>query len=320
MKSPRRVLCLLSILALFWLGACAPPGASPGTDASTAFTSPPATLTPIPSPSPLPPTSTPPPSPSPAPIPNSSAPSQTTPVYDYRIVNVYPHDRLAFTQGLVWEDGVFYEGTGLVGQSSLRKVALETGAALQIPLINPNYFGEGIALYDGQIFQLTWQDHIAFLYDKETFDELDTFSYPTTEGWGLTFDGTHLIMSDGTATLYFRDPITFAVVDQVQVHDENGPVVRLNELEYINGQVYANVWQTNRVAIIDPATGQVAAWIDLAGLLKPEDMTQPVDVLNGIAYDAANDRLFVTGKWWPKLFEIELVIPQSTYLPLTLKG
>jgi glutamine cyclotransferase len=127
-------------------------------------------------------------------------------------------------------------------------------------------------------------------------------------------------MSDGTLTLYFRDPETFAVVDQVQVHDENGPIVRLNELEYIQGQVYANVWQTNRVAIIDPATGQVTAWIDLSGLLKPEDLTQPVDVLNGIAYDAANDRLFVTGKWWPKLFEIELVVPQSTYLPLVLKG
>jgi glutamine cyclotransferase len=226
---------------------------------------------------------------------------------------------LAFTQGLVWENGLLYEGTGLVGQSSLRKVALETGAVLQIHLIDPSYFGEGIALYDEQIFQLTWQDQIAIVYDKETFEQLDTYHYPT-EGWGLTFDGTHLVMSDGTATLYFRDPETFAVVDQVQVHDENGPVVRLNELEYIQGLIYANVWQTDRVAIIDPATGQVVAWIDLAGLLKPEDLIQPVDVLNGIAYDAANDRLFVTGKWWPKLFEIKVVVPQVTYLPLVLKG
>jgi glutamine cyclotransferase len=310
----------LPILALLaWLCACAPPAATPETTA--AFTSPPATAASLPSPTPLPPTPSPPPSPSPSPSPTAqiSRPAQETPIYGYRVINVFPHDRKAFTQGLVWEDGLLYEGTGLVGQSSLRKVDLETGAVLQIHPIDPNYFGEGIAIYGDQIFQLTWQDQIAFLYDKKTFEQLDTFTYPT-EGWGLTFDGSHLIMSDGTATLYFRDPGTFAVVDQVQVHDENGPVIRLNELEYIQGQVYANVWQTDRVAIIDPATGQVTAWLNLAGLLEPEDFIQPVDVLNSIAYDAANDRIFVTGKWWPKLFEIELVLPERTYLPLVLRG
>jgi glutamine cyclotransferase len=165
-----------------------------------------------------------------------------------------------------------------------------------------------------RIWQLTWREKTAFLYDRETFQQLDTVGY-LTEGWGLTYDGTRLIMSDGTANLYFRDPETFQLLGQVQVHDDQGPVVMLNELEFIDGQVYANVWQTDRVAIIDPASGQVSAWINLAGLLQPEDYQQPVDVLNGIAYDAAGDRLFVTGKLWPKLFEIELVSPVA-HLPL----
>lgn len=235
-------------------------------------------------------------------------------VYRYRVVNVYPHDPDAFTQGLVYHDGIFYEGTGLKGSSSLRKVAIETGEVLQIHNLAPEYFGEGIALVGDRIWQLTWREQTAFLYDRETFQQLNTFGYPT-EGWGLTYDGTRLIMSDGSANLYFRDPETFQLLAQVQVRDDQGPVVRLNELEFIDGQVYANVWQTDRVAVIDPASGNVTAWIDLAGLLDPEDVTQPVDVLNGIAYDAANDRLFVTGKLWPKLFEIELV-PTATNLPI----
>jgi glutamine cyclotransferase len=238
-----------------------------------------------------------------------------TPVYTYRIVEEYPHDPNAFTQGLVYVDDVLYEGTGLTGRSSLRKVELETGEILQIHELAPVYFGEGIAVVGDRIWQLTWQNQIAFLYDKETFAELSNVRYPT-EGWGLTYDGTRLIMSDGTATLYFRDPHTFQLLGQVQVYDDQGPVVRLNELEYIEGQVYANVWQTDRIAIIDPATGQVEAWLDLSGLLDPGDVTQTVDVLNGIAYDVDTTRLFVTGKLWPKLFQIEIVAPQSTaFLP-----
>ncbi len=241
----------------------------------------------------------------------------TTPVYSYKIVNIFPHRRDAYTQGLVYHDGVLYEGTGYWGQSSLRRVTLETGVVEQIHLLEPQYFGEGIALYDDRIFQLTWQSNTGFVYDL-SFTELYTVTY-ATQGWGLTHDGTRLIMSDGTATLYFRDPDSFDVIGQVQVYDELGPVTRLNELEYIDGLVYANVYQTDRVAIIDPQTGQVTAWIDLSGLLEPEDYIPTVDVLNGIAYDAAGDRLFVTGKWWPKLFEIQLVVTQA-YLPLVRTG
>jgi glutamine cyclotransferase len=232
-------------------------------------------------------------------------------------VNIYPHDPWAFTQGLVYHDGVLYEGTGLWGSSSLRRVDLETGYVQLKHNLENQYFGEGITLYDDRIFQITWQSGIGFVYDL-SFTELNTVTYPT-EGWGLTHDGTRLIMSDGTATLYFRDPDTFDVIGQVQVYDEQGPVVRLNELEYIDGQVYANVWQTDLVAIIDPQTGQVTAWIDLSGLLEPEDYEPQTDVLNGIAYDAAGDRLFVTGKRWPKLFEIELVVAQA-YLPFVRTG
>jgi glutamine cyclotransferase len=239
-----------------------------------------------------------------------------TPVYTYRILQEYPHDPDAFTQGLVYEDDILYEGTGLTGQSSLRKVDLETGGILQIHEMASVYFGEGIAVVGNRIWQLTWQNQTAFLYDKQTLSELDTVHYPT-EGWGLTYDGTRLIMSDGTATLYFRDPDTFQLLGQVQVYDDQGPVVRLNELEYIEGQVFANVWQTDRIAIIDPGTGRVEAWLDLTGLLDPADVTQAVDVLNGIAYDADTTRLFVTGKLWPKLFQIEIFAPQSSaFLPL----
>ena len=245
-----------------------------------------------------------------------SAPAEpATITYGYRVINVYPHDPEAFTQGLVYEDGLFYEGTGLYGRSSLRHVAIETGEVLQIHNLAAAYFGEGIAVVGDRIWQLTWREHTAFLYDKATFEQLDTVQYPT-EGWGLTYDGTRLIMSDGTANLYFRHPETFELLGQVGVHDDDGPVVRLNELEYIGGQVYANIWQTDLIAIIDPASGRVVGWIDLTGLLQADRYPQAVDVLNGIAYDAAGGRLFVTGKLWPKLFEIELVSPSLSYLPL----
>jgi glutamine cyclotransferase len=230
----------------------------------------------------------------------------STAVYTYEIINVFPHDRGAFTQGLVFEEGLLYEGTGLRGASTLRKVELETGLVQQQYDLPEQYFGEGITVYGDKIVQLTWQSNIGFVYDKDEFSLLDTFNYPT-EGWGLTYDGERLIMSDGTPTLHFLDPDTFKEIGQVQVHYEHGPVGRLNELEYVDGQVLANVWTTDLIARIEPQTGQVTAWIDLSGLLEPEDRELGVDVLNGIAYDAENDRLLVTGKWWPKLFEIVLV-------------
>ena len=228
------------------------------------------------------------------------------PVYAYQIVNVYPHDRGAFTQGLVFEDGSLYEGTGLYGHSTLRRVDPVTGDILQARALPAQFFGEGITICGDRIIQLTWQANVGFVYDKDTFELLREFSYPT-EGWGITYDGQRLIMSDGTSTLYFLDPETFEEIGRVEVCDEDGPVALLNELEYIRGEIYANVWQTDRVASIAPETGQVTGWVELAGLLAEEDRVEPVDVLNGIAYDAETDRLFVTGKLWPKLFEIQLI-------------
>ncbi|MCJ7521264.1 MAG: glutaminyl-peptide cyclotransferase [Dehalococcoidia bacterium] len=230
-------------------------------------------------------------------------------VYTYRVVSAYPHDPQAFTQGLVFKDGVLYEGTGLRGRSTLRGVELETGDILQIRELPAQFFGEGVAIYGNRIIQLTWQSNVGFVYDKESFDLLQEFNYPT-EGWGITHDGTHLIMSDGTSTLHFLDPETHEEVHRVEVLDRGSPVTRLKELEYVQGIIYANVWQTDRIAMIAPSTGQVVGWIDLEGLLGEEDRIQRVDVLNGIAYAAEDDRLFVTGKWWPKLFEIELIPPE----------
>jgi len=238
---------------------------------------------------------------SPAPI-----TSNITPVYSYNVVNTYPHDRSAFTQGLVFEDGVLYEGTGLNGRSTLRRVELETGEVLQIHELPAQFFGEGVTVYGNDIIQLTWRSHVGFVYDRDSFELLQEFNY-STQGWGITHDGERLIMSDGTATLYFLDPETFEEIGRVGVYDNDGSVNKLNELEYVQGEIYANVWQTNRIARIDPQTGQVVGWIELKELLTPEDRGEPVDVLNGIAYDAENARLFVTGKLWPKLFEIELI-------------
>jgi glutamine cyclotransferase len=232
------------------------------------------------------------------------------PVATYRIVNTYPHDLNAFTQGLVFADGFLYEGTGLRGHSTLRKVDLKTGNILRIRQLPPQLFGEGITIYSDRVIQLTWRARVGLVYDRETFQLLNTFTYPT-EGWGITHDGRALIMSDGTSTLYFLNPQTFQEVHRLEVHTRDGPVSRLNELEYIQGEIYANVWQTNRIAKISPATGEVIGWIDLEGLLRPEDRDRRVDVLNGIAYDVKNDRLLVTGKLWPKLFEIELVGPEK---------
>jgi glutamine cyclotransferase len=231
--------------------------------------------------------------------------TETPPVYAYTIINIYPHDRQAFTQGLVLDQGILYEGTGLRGQSSLRRVDLTTGRVLQHRALPAQFFGEGITVFGPHLIQLTWQSQVGFVYDKTNFTLIRQFTYPT-EGWGITHDDQHLIMSDGTSVLYFLDPETLRETGQLHVRDDQGPVVRLNELEYVQGSIYANIWQTDRIARIDPDNGQVTGWIDLTGLLPLEDRVEPVDVLNGIAYDAAQDRLFVTGKLWPKLFEIQV--------------
>jgi len=243
-------------------------------------------------------------------LPESQVPSSSDviPVYTYNVVNTYPHDRNAFTQGLVFEDGVLYEGTGRFGHSTLRSLELETGDILQIRELSAQIFSEGITIYQNKIIQLTWKSNIGFVYDKNSFELLQEFNY-STEGWGITNDGTRLIMSDGTSTLHFLDPQTFEEIGQLGVFDNDGPVARLNELEYVQGEIYSNVWQTDRIARIAPGTGRVVGWVELGGLLTTEDHHEPVDVLNGIAYDAKTDRLFVTGKLWPKLFEIELISP-----------
>jgi glutamine cyclotransferase len=228
------------------------------------------------------------------------------PVYGYRVVRSYPHDPNAFTQGLIFHDGFLYEGTGVRGESTLRRVELETGEVLEIRHLASEYFGEGIALWKDRLHQLTWQSNVGFIYEREGLRLIGDFTYPT-EGWGLTQDGSRLIMSDGTDTLRFYDPDTFEETGRLQVRSADGPVEKLNELEYVAGEIYANVWRTDRVAIISPETGRVVGWIDLAGLTPEPASDRPIDVLNGIAYDAQGDRLFVTGKYWPALFEIELI-------------
>jgi glutamine cyclotransferase len=236
-----------------------------------------------------------------------AAMAEATPVYGYRVVAEYPHDRRAFTQGLVYIDGVLYEGTGLNGESTLRRVDLESGEVLQSVSLTPAAFGEGIAVMGDRIYQLTWQNKTAVLWDRNTFEPLEVFSYDT-EGWGLTTDGERLIMSDGTNRLYYRDPDTFGVLSTLDVFDGDKPVANLNELEYVDGEIWANVWQTDLIARIDPATGAVVGWIDLRGLLSEKARQRhEVDVLNGIAVDPDTGHIYVTGKLWPKLFEIELV-------------
>lgn len=227
-------------------------------------------------------------------------------LYGYEVIHTYPHDPTAFTQGLVYLEGFLYEGTGLNGRSSLRKVVLESGQVVQQRDLDTRFFGEGITIFNNRVLQLTWQSQTAFVYDLDTFELRTQFSYPM-EGWGLTNDGQKLIMSDGTSTLYFRDPFTFAETGRIAVRQGEKPVANLNELEYIDGQIFANVWQRDYIVRIDPQSGQVTGIINLSGLLSDADRGgQRVDVLNGIAYDAAGNRLFVTGKLWPKLYEIKL--------------
>ena len=224
----------------------------------------------------------------------------------YSLVRSYPHDPGAFTQGLIFENGFLYEGTGLNGRSSIRKVELATGKVLQRRDLSAEFFGEGLTSWRGRLVQLTWREGTGFVYDQASFRPVSRFSYPG-EGWGLTHDGRRLIMSDGTPELRFLDPTTFAELGRVTVTDGGRPLPYLNELEFVRGEVFANVWTTDRIARINPSTGRVTGWMNLAGLLGPADRRgREVDVLNGVAYDPAGDRLFVTGKLWPKLFEIKL--------------
>jgi glutamine cyclotransferase len=237
-------------------------------------------------------------------------PQDTTPtpipIYTYSVVRSYPHDPDAFTQGLAFDAGMLYEGTGIEGRSSLRLVELETGRVLRLHELSDRYFGEGITVLDDRVIQLTYRSNVGFVYDKADFTLLGQFSYPT-EGWGLTHDGTRLIMSDGTSVLHLLDPGTLEEVGRVSVRDGDRPVDGLNELEYVRGRIFANLFPTDRIAIIDPATGLIEGYIDLRGLPDRADRSRLGSVLNGIAYDHDKDRLFVTGKLWSRLIEIRLI-------------
>jgi glutamine cyclotransferase len=233
----------------------------------------------------------------------------------YRIVHTYPHDPQAYTQGLLFKDGHLYESTGRNGHSTLRMTDLETGRVLQSAPLEEKYFAEGLAAWGSTLIQLTWQSHIAFVYDQFSFRQLRTFNYDG-EGWGLTDDGNALILSDGTSTLRFFDALTFHETRRIVVTDQKHPVTDLNELEFVRGEIYANVWHTDRIARISPATGQVLGWIDLSGLLPENERSEPEAVLNGIAYDPEHDRLFVTGKLWPSLFEIKVIPEPAKIIPI----
>ncbi len=228
----------------------------------------------------------------------------------YDVIRRLPHDTGAFTQGLVYSDGRLFESTGRLGRSQVREVALETGRVLAATSLAPDRFGEGLALLDGRLYQLTWKTEVAYIYDAETLAPLDSFRYDG-EGWGLATDGTSLIMSNGTATLRFRDPATFEVVRELTVRDGSSPLTMVNELEYVRGELFANVYPSDWLVRIDPASGEVREWIDLSDLLPSSDRTRDTDVLNGIAFDESTGHLFVTGKLWPALFEIRLHSPAS---------
>jgi glutamine cyclotransferase len=241
------------------------------------------------------------------PLAAAAAAPMTVPVWGYKVVNTYPHDPNAFTEGLFYQDGYLYESTGLEGHSSVRKVRLETGKVVDGASLPPELFGEGITSWDDRLIGLTWKTQVGYVLDMKTLGIRSQFNYPG-EGWGLTHSDRELVMSDGTPELRFLDPSTLHELRRVKVTAGGKPVQQINELEWVEGEVYANIWQTDRIARIDPKTGTVTGWIDLAGLLPKKDfIPDRTDVLNGIAYDAAGKRLFVTGKLWPKLFEIKVV-------------
>ena len=241
---------------------------------------------------------------------HAQAPAQAPAEYRFIIVRAFPHDTSAYTQGLAYRDGFLYEGTGLNGRSSLRKVNLETGAVVQRVDLEPEFFGEGITIFRDRIMQLTWKSQIGFVYDLKSFHLAQQFSY-SGEGWGLATDSRDLYMSDGTSDIRVLDPETFGEKRHFKVHDGSKPIDQLNELEFVEGQIFANIWHTNHIARISPQTGAVAGWIDLTGLLSPVFHLESEAVLNGIAYDSARKRLFVTGKLWPSVFEIKLSRKQS---------
>jgi glutamine cyclotransferase len=228
----------------------------------------------------------------------------------YNIVNTFPHDTSSFTQGLQWYDNTLYEGTGNFGKSKLMKVDLKTGNPTGQVKLKDVYFGEGITILKDTLYQITWQQKTCFVYDAKTLKQIKTLSYET-DGWGITNDGTHLIMSDGSNNIYYRDPATFKTLKIVGVTDNNGPVANINELEFVDGFIYANIWETNYIIKIDPANGHVVGRMDLTGVLEqaakqsPDPYTKG-NVLNGIAYDAAKKSFYITGKLWPVLFEVKL--------------
>jgi glutaminyl-peptide cyclotransferase len=236
------------------------------------------------------------------------------PVFSYKVVAKFPHSTDSYTEGFFYLDGMFYEGTGLEGHSAVLVTQPETGKVLQRLDIAPQYFGEGIVDWGPNLYEWTWQSHVGFVYDRFSLRKIRQFTYDG-EGWGMTRTATEIITSDGTATLRFRDPATFREVRHIVVKDGNQPVEQLNELEYIRGEIYANVWHSDRIARISPQDGHVTAWIDLTGLLPEDQKINGESVLNGIAYDAQHDRLFVTGKQWPAIFEIKVVAPVKTAKP-----
>jgi glutamine cyclotransferase len=236
------------------------------------------------------------------------ATSQEEVVETYEVVREYSHDAAAFTQGLTFHDGFLYEGTGRRGQSTVRKVDIASGEVVQQASISPMLFGEGLTIHDGRVFQLTWTSGVGFVYDLETF-EVERQFRQFTQGWGLTTDGEHLIQSDGSRTLYFLDSETMQPVRSIDVHDANGFIDQVNELEYIDGEIYANVWHSWEILRISPRDGRVIGRIDLAGILDTDALPDPESVLNGIAYDPATGRIWVTGKLWPTLFEVRFVRP-----------
>lgn len=227
------------------------------------------------------------------------------PIYPYKVINTFPHDENAFTEGLVYEAGFLYESSGTINESNLRKIDLKTGEILKFIKLDENYFATGVTLYHNKIFQLTLKSNVGFVYDKDSFKLINKFYY-NTEGWGITHNDEHLIMSDGTDKIYFLNPKNFKNVYSIKVHDEFKTVTKINELEFIQGEIYANIWKSNKIARISPHSGKITGWLELKGLLTPKEYKK-AGMLNGIAYNKNNNHIFITGKMWPKIYEVKLM-------------